>query len=464
MPRKKISPPPKEELQILYAKEGTSISSLARHYGANNPTVRNWLISYGIPRKDHKQASTEANNRHRNSAIPSKSELEKLYSENSIKDLERYYGVGQTTIYKWFEDYSIELRDLSESCKLSKSKTYSDIQFSKEFLEEQYDRTKPLTELADKLNVSRSHILKLFSIHRIEKAKMEPSYRSNAEKDLYDFLVNEFFNDDWEHTNRTIISPLELDIVNHTKKIAIEYCGLYWHSEGAFGKDSSYHRSKFLSCKEAGYKLVTVFESDDIEKIKIYLCKLLGKTQKIYARKTLVRTLSSKEANDFHDKNHLHGSVGGSFHYGLFAENELVMACSFGKNRFSKHQEYECTRMTSGNYTVVGGASKLFSHFIEMENPESIVTFADLRFGDGKTYLHCGFSEEDYTAPNYWYFKKNTKKLFSRVKFQKHKLIDKLEDFDPTKTEYENMLDNKWDRIWDCGNAKYTWRKSNEID
>lgn len=459
MSRQKVTPPPKEEVAELYAKEGTTISSLARKYGTTQPTVRSWLISYDIARKDHKQASTEANNRHRNSIIPTKKELELLYAENSIKDLERYYGVGQETIYKWMEFHSIEPRLLNESCKIVKTKKFQEIQFTKEFLEEQYDRTKPLTELADKLNVSRSHILKLFSIHGIEKAKMEPAYRSKAEIELFDFLSSEFPEDKWEHTNRDIIAPYELDIVNHTKKIAIEYCGLYWHSEGAFGRNSSYHRSKFLSCKEAGYKLITVFESDDMIKVRKFLLKILGKTEKIHARKTQLKELSSAEANEFHSKHHLHGSIGGKFHYGLFYNDELVMACSFGMNRFSKNQEYECNRMTSSDYTVVGGASKLFSHFIKTEKPASIVTFADLRFGEGKTYLNCGFVEAEQTAPNYWYFKKNTNKLFSRVKFQKHKLIDRLENFDPHKTEYENMLDNKWDRIWDCGNAKYIWRK-----
>ena len=30
-----------------------------------------------------------------------------------------------------------------------------------------------------------------------------------------------------------------------------------------------------------------------------------------------------------------------------------------------------------------------------------------------------------------------------------------LEKYDPLKTEFENMIDNGWDRIWDCGNSKY---------
>ena len=32
---------------------------------------------------------------------------------------------------------------------------------------------------------------------------------------------------------------------------------------------------------------------------------------------------------------------------------------------------------------------------------------------------------------------------------------EELEIFDPLKTEYENMLENDWDRIWDCGNTVY---------
>jgi DNA modification methylase len=38
----------------------------------------------------------------------------------------------------------------------------------------------------------------------------------------------------------------------------------------------------------------------------------------------------------------------------------------------------------------------------------------------------------------------------------RHKKIeDLLKKYDPSLTEYENMLANKWDRIWDCGNAVY---------
>lgn len=460
---KRIQRPEKHILEELYAKEGTTISSLARQFSTTAPTARRWLREYGIERKSHWQACKEANNRKQNSVKPTKKELSDLYEENSIKNLELYYGVSQETVYSWLKEYNIQLRTLSESTKKFISKKYEHINFSKEYIEENYKDVDTVLELADKLEVSRSHILKLFKIYDIEKKPVENIKRSKAEIELYNFLVENFPDDKWVHNNQTLIFPLELDIINVSQKIAIEYCGIYWHSEGSSGKAPNYHKIKYDLCKDLGYKLITIFETDDIEKVKCYLLKLLGKSRRIFARKTVIKSITPTQASEFHNKHHLHNSIGAKYHYGLFYEGEMVMVGSFGVNRFSKKYEYECSRLTSAsNITVVGGVSKIFKHFIRSETPNSIVTFADLRFGDGSSYLNCGFKYLGNTAPNYWYYKKNTNKLFSRVKFQKHKLSEQLEFFDPDKTEFENMLDNKWDRIWDCGNAKYEYRKGGE--
>ena len=40
---------------------------------------------------------------------------------------------------------------------------------------------------------------------------------------------------------------------------------------------------------------------------------------------------------------------------------------------------------------------------------------------------------------------------FFKLKFQKHKLSKIFENFDPLKTEKENMISNGYSRIWDCG-------------
>ena len=91
-------------------------------------------------------------------------------------------------------------------------------------------------------------------------------------------------------------------------------------------------------------------------------------------------------------------------------------------------------------------------HF-RKNNEGSIVSYANKRWSNGNLYRKLGFEELPNPAINYFYIVKG--ELKSRVAYQKHKLKDKLETFDPLKTEYENMLDNGYDRIWDCGNYKF---------
>jgi len=52
----------------------------------------------------------------------------------------------------------------------------------------------------------------------------------------------------------------------------------------------------------------------------------------------------------------------------------------------------------------------------------------------------------------------------NRMNFQKHKLKNKIQNFNEELTEYENMLNNGYDRIWDCGNFKFEFlRESHEL-
>jgi hypothetical protein len=45
--------------------------------------------------------------------------------------------------------------------------------------------------------------------------------------------------------------------------------------------------------------------------------------------------------------------------------------------------------------------------------------------------------------------------MFSRIKFQKHKLKNILKTFDKSKSEWENMVENGYNRVFDCGNMVF---------
>jgi len=44
--------------------------------------------------------------------------------------------------------------------------------------------------------------------------------------------------------------------------------------------------------------------------------------------------------------------------------------------------------------------------------------------------------------------------------FQKHKLKNVLSEFDSNLSEWENMKNHGYDRIWDCGHSKWIYTPS----
>jgi len=385
--------------------------------------------------------------------MPTKQELEYYYANNTIKELEKKYNVGQSTIYDWFNNYNIEMRSLSESCVIGKKYQHQEKYFDYDIIKNIYSKYKDYELCANKLNISVSHFRKLKDQYEI---KTIDNFRSKMENELYEYIKH--YDNDVLSNDRKLIKPYELDILSHKYKLAIEYCGLYWHSETYGTKDKNYHKMKKELCEEQGYKLLTIFESDNIEKVKNLIDYHCKQVNKIYARNCELKIINKEIAKEFHQLYHIHGYVGSSLHLGLYYNNDCVMICSFGKSRFNKNYQYECTRMSS-KINVIGGASKLIKYFIKNIS-NSFIVYADLRYGSGKVYEKCGLTELKRSPPNYWYFNKNNPiQLYSRVNFQKHKLKNIFENFDLNKTEYNNMLNNGWDRIWDCGNAVYIYKK-----
>lgn len=253
-----------------------------------------------------------------------------------------------------------------------------------------------------------------------------------------------------------MIRPLELDIYLPDKNVAIEFDGLYWHSEEN-GKGEEYHLSKTEECENIGIHLLHVFEdewNDKQEIVKDRIRSILGFNGRIFARKCVVKELDAKECKEFLDANHLQGYYNAKHRYGLIYEGELVATMTFGKPRFNKNYDYELMRYSCRiGCNVVGGAGKLLAHF-RRNHEGSIVSYADRRYSDGNVYERLGFVKVGVSQPNYWYVR-NGEKL-SRYQCQKHKLAKLLGDgYDENISEHENMRLNGYDKIYDCGNLVY---------
>jgi hypothetical protein len=119
-----------------------------------------------------------------------------------------------------------------------------------------------------------------------------------------------------------------------------------------------------------------------------------------------------------------------------------------------KEGSYELARFCNEkNTAVIGGASKLFQHFIQNYKPKYVLSFANRDWSIGNLYEKLQMSFKNYTTPGYFYVKSQYK--YSRFAFTKHKLVEM--GFDKNKSEHDIMTEQGYFRIWDCGNLKYEW-------
>jgi len=281
---------------------------------------------------------------------------------------------------------------------------------------------------------------------------------SEDQLELFKFISEDLGFSDAILSDRSVISPQELDIYIPSKKIAIEYNGSYWHSDFKLD-DPYYHLNKTNLCRDKGIKLVHIFSTEWYTKgdvIENRLRNLLGKGEVFYARKTEVKELDSKISFEFLESTHIQGGINCSVRLGLYYQDRLVAIMTFSKPRFNSNYEYELVRYSSIG-RVIGGASKLLKYFEINYKPKSIITYADQKWSTGNLYDKLGFTLIDESGPNYFYVSDYTGELYSRYQCQKHKLPDILGDrFNKNLTETDNMLNAGFMKIFDCGNLVYS--------
>jgi hypothetical protein len=282
-----------------------------------------------------------------------------------------------------------------------------------------------------------------------------PKPISDAENDLAAFIMTVTTSPVWR-TDTTLIGPLELDIIMPDIKLAIEYCGLYWHSALA-GRHKLYHPFKLKKCREIGFRLLTVFEDEWQKKREIVESMIRNACgaipHKLNARQCEIREITTEESSEFLNTNHIQGRGRSSIKYGLFDHNDLVCVMTFSRGEvIHKSNGWEINRFaTKLNHTVRGGASRLFKRFLDNHQPEKITSYADLRWGDGKVYGQLGFKWAGDTVPNYWYIK-GLKRLHRFA-------LRKTANDPPNQTEFVIRKAEGWNWIYDCGHAKWVWTR-----
>jgi hypothetical protein len=266
---------------------------------------------------------------------------------------------------------------------------------------------------------------------------------SYAQRDLAGFV--EGLGVEVEHDNRSVLGGLHIDVWVPAAQVGIEYHGSFWHTQDRVGDK---HREKWERATAAGVRLLQVFDFEWLERrsaVENRLRALLGSDKSVAARKCELRAISKAETKVFFEKTHTQGAPVRSLeNYGLYVSGVLVAAMSFGKGRYSKHA-WELLRYASEG-RVVGGFSRLFTAFVREHAPTDVVSYCDLRWGDGRVYAANGFLLDGITPPDYWYA--NREKRVSRYSAQRRP---------KGQTEKDWAEANGYKKVLGVGHQRWVW-------
>lgn len=285
--------------------------------------------------------------------------------------------------------------------------------------------------------------------------------QSKEEKELENF-IRSLYKGEIQTNVRKLIHKREIDIYIPELKLAIEYNGLYWHSEKG-GRDKTYHINKLNEANKINIRLIQIFSDEWINKKEIVKNKLTSilnqNKEKIYARNCYIQEIDAKLKNNFLNKYHIQGEDRSSIKLGLFNNNKLIGVMTFSTPRSSLGAKYKPNKFELSRYAsskqIIGGASKLLKYFIKKYNPKHIYSYSDNRWTDpnNNMYISIGFNKTKSSSPGYWY----TKDYLIRLhRYNFNKLILKRMGADViNKKEKEIMEDFGYTRVWDCGVTRF---------
>lgn len=281
-----------------------------------------------------------------------------------------------------------------------------------------------------------------------ETRKKNDSFnKSKPEKEIRDYIQS-LVTDDVKCNVRDIISPYELDIVIPSMKLAIEYNGLYHHSEAK--KDNDYHVRKLKLCTDAGYRLIQIFAHEwhySKTAVKSRIRAILHCNENIIgARNTKCELASFDEVIPFLNEFHIQG--GARFEKALKLHKDgLILAVM----TFSRHHRQNSNALVLNrycvrdNYSIIGGAAKLLKH---ANIKEPIISYSDNRWSSGDIYRQLNFKLDAHIRHDYFYFKGLN--VFSKQSMKKTK-----EEVTSGKSEHELRLEQGYLRVYDCGKQRW---------
>ena len=294
----------------------------------------------------------------------------------------------------------------------------------------------------------QSHIarcLKCFPLH---------PQTSKAEIEIVNYIKT-FYNDEIKQNIRSIIKPHELDIYIPDKNLAIELDGVYWHSE-EMGTDSNYHLNKTIDCMNKNIRLIHIFDKEWNNKTDIIKSKISSifnvDSISLNDKSCIIKEIPYNIKSDFLITNHLYGDCESNLNLGLYLNDELISCISMSNTQSNSHEwniDRFCNKL---NCNITNSLEIILNHFKTIYNPDKITVYVDRKWNDDEIYIKNNFKLYKTLEPDYWYwnYKKNGY-LEPRINYTNSNMKNILPIYNDQMSEHENMKNNGYMRIFDCG-------------
>ena len=247
------------------------------------------------------------------------------------------------------------------------------------------------------------------------------------------------------------VNGLKYDILIPKFNLLVEYNGLKWHS---FSGSKTRDIRKYRNAINNGYGFISIYEDEWIKKPKIieniFRNKIKNNTLGLRPSQCEIKQITNKEVNILYESYHYIGKCSSKINYGVFYQNQLIAAISFGKpTRQTSKYEWELLRMCSHpDHRVHGIWSKLLKLFIKEYNPKSVVSFSDNRLFNGNVYEKIGFKYNGKINPDYYWIK-------GQSRFHKSGLRKTKEEISTGLTETQLREQQGFTKIWDLGKKRW---------
>lgn len=311
---------------------------------------------------------------------------------------------------------------------------------------------------------------KVWYITKAEK-KWQDFIESNTWEKVDNQFIIQWFDEEWNHKSYRF----DLKVWN----ILIDVNPTWSHNSTFFpkweAKSERYHQVKSLSAEKLWYHPIHIFDWDDNDVVKNRLIWLIKWRKRLYHWEVL--KISSKQAAEFYDANHLQWRVWATVHYWLFIKWQLINAMSFTERRNDKkkRKEWFLERFASLQwYRVAHWANKLFDTFISEYNPDYVISYSDITKHTWWLYDALWFVLENWnTRPSYRWVEYKTNTPYRRRSCNK-KNMHNLPWFDPIvryewneddpywqRTEEDLMEEHWYVKVCDAWNRKHVWYNKN---